>query len=190
MMTMQINIFFFFNDTATTEIYTLSLHDALPISIKKNWNEVTGWKQNSAFFQFNANTGIKIKFIRLFSGPSIKISHYDNHFNNNVYEINNISSPVFIAASGPSLKESFPFLKRYSDRIILAALPSSLRALKSESIIPDLVIHTDPGFWAKEHLKYLPDKKIPIIMPLTSAFVPETDNPIILFNQGTETTID
>src|SRR3712207_8533709 len=28
----MIHIFFFFNDTATTEIYTLSLHDALPIS--------------------------------------------------------------------------------------------------------------------------------------------------------------
>ena len=27
--------FFFFNDTATTEIYTLSLHDALPISVKQ-----------------------------------------------------------------------------------------------------------------------------------------------------------
>src|SRR5438477_6056035 len=27
------NFFFFFNDTATTEIYTLSLHDALPISV-------------------------------------------------------------------------------------------------------------------------------------------------------------
>src|SRR2546422_4579104 len=26
-------VFFFFNDTATTEIYTLSLHDALPILI-------------------------------------------------------------------------------------------------------------------------------------------------------------
>src|SRR3712207_8393546 len=26
--------YFFFNDTATTEIYTLSLHDALPISIE------------------------------------------------------------------------------------------------------------------------------------------------------------
>src|SRR2546430_5636373 len=26
-------LFFFFNDTATTEIYTLSLHDALPISL-------------------------------------------------------------------------------------------------------------------------------------------------------------
>src|SRR5260370_15621008 len=28
-------LFFFFNDTATTEIYTLSLHDALPISVGK-----------------------------------------------------------------------------------------------------------------------------------------------------------
>src|SRR3712207_7646296 len=31
---MSIYLFFFFNDTATTEIYTLSLHDALPISFE------------------------------------------------------------------------------------------------------------------------------------------------------------
>src|SRR2546426_1844729 len=31
-MLASISFFFFFNDTATTEIYTLSLHDALPIS--------------------------------------------------------------------------------------------------------------------------------------------------------------
>src|SRR3712207_9562182 len=30
-MVRQVDYFFFFNDTATTEIYTLSLHDALPI---------------------------------------------------------------------------------------------------------------------------------------------------------------
>src|SRR2546429_1900835 len=30
---MKAFLFFFFNDTATTEIYTLSLHDALPISL-------------------------------------------------------------------------------------------------------------------------------------------------------------
>src|SRR2546430_4034267 len=30
-------IFFFFNDTATTEIYTLSLHDALPIWMNPIW---------------------------------------------------------------------------------------------------------------------------------------------------------
>src|SRR5256884_3313586 len=33
METSTILLLFFFNDTATTEIYTLSLHDALPISV-------------------------------------------------------------------------------------------------------------------------------------------------------------
>src|SRR3712207_7558707 len=34
--------FFFFNDTATTEIYTLSLHDALPISGGQAQGHVAG----------------------------------------------------------------------------------------------------------------------------------------------------
>src|SRR3989475_2969204 len=34
---MSLSCFFFFNDTATTEIYTLSLHDALPISMYRAW---------------------------------------------------------------------------------------------------------------------------------------------------------
>src|SRR3989454_10408747 len=33
-------IFFFFNDTATTEIYTLSLHDALPILSADGYQQV------------------------------------------------------------------------------------------------------------------------------------------------------
>src|SRR5258708_32715811 len=32
----SLSLFFFFNDTATTEIYTLSLHDALPIYSTRN----------------------------------------------------------------------------------------------------------------------------------------------------------
>src|SRR2546422_10581932 len=32
----SLSFVFFFNDTATTEIYTLSLHDALPISLTFN----------------------------------------------------------------------------------------------------------------------------------------------------------
>src|SRR5258708_23112921 len=39
------SFFFFFNDTATTEIYTLSLHDALPISMVCPANGAT----NTAF---------------------------------------------------------------------------------------------------------------------------------------------
>src|SRR3712207_9399905 len=34
--------FFFFNDTATTEIYTLSLHDALPILNPRPWRQGRG----------------------------------------------------------------------------------------------------------------------------------------------------
>src|SRR3989442_5136523 len=34
MLAPSVHLFFFFNDTATTEIYTLSLHDALPISAR------------------------------------------------------------------------------------------------------------------------------------------------------------
>src|SRR3712207_8985517 len=37
------NYYFFFNDTATTEIYTLSLHDALPI-----WRELVGGREKEA----------------------------------------------------------------------------------------------------------------------------------------------
>src|SRR5262252_10245542 len=38
--------FFFFNDTATTEIYTLSLHDALPISWTSSWVSSPSWSAN------------------------------------------------------------------------------------------------------------------------------------------------
>src|SRR5256885_5945673 len=38
-------VFFFFNDTATTEIYTLSLHDALPISSQhRGACRARGWR--------------------------------------------------------------------------------------------------------------------------------------------------
>src|SRR5258705_10903285 len=36
------SLFFFFNDTATTEIYTLSLHDALPISFRARYPDRGG----------------------------------------------------------------------------------------------------------------------------------------------------
>src|SRR5258708_26832262 len=36
-------LLFFFNDTATTEIYTLSLHDALPISVCFPWRSARRW---------------------------------------------------------------------------------------------------------------------------------------------------
>src|SRR5437879_8895373 len=40
--------FFFFNDTATTEIYTLSLHDALPISMLRTVADIKATAQEAA----------------------------------------------------------------------------------------------------------------------------------------------
>src|SRR5256885_16572859 len=40
--------FFFFNDTATTEIYTLSLHDALPISARAAVSAVPRFRGRAA----------------------------------------------------------------------------------------------------------------------------------------------
>src|SRR6266480_7579630 len=40
---LSVFFFFFFNDTATTEIYTLSLHDALSISIRSPTSSSTSW---------------------------------------------------------------------------------------------------------------------------------------------------
>src|SRR2546430_5062456 len=44
----SIRCFFFFNDTATTEIYTLSLHDALPISYRSDRREHAGRVRGAA----------------------------------------------------------------------------------------------------------------------------------------------
>src|SRR6266487_5592565 len=44
----RIFFFFFFNDTATTEIYTLSLHDALPIWIRLEGERVAFFTQEGS----------------------------------------------------------------------------------------------------------------------------------------------
>src|SRR5258707_4392680 len=75
--------FFFFNDTATTEIYTLSLHDALPISapisnvrrkLGGTWRTEYEWLKRSTNPKRRGNTScqyfIKSSLIRCWSGPS------------------------------------------------------------------------------------------------------------------------
>src|SRR5256885_13262365 len=53
---MLIFLFFFFNDTATTEIYTLSLHDALPILSHVVWLKRRGAQAKLPFdIQTEAN---------------------------------------------------------------------------------------------------------------------------------------
>src|SRR5260370_9168320 len=50
-------LFFFFNDTATTEIYTLSLHDALPILPRSTSCAPTGLMSTPSFSASARNAG-------------------------------------------------------------------------------------------------------------------------------------
>lgn len=91
--------------------------------------------------------------------------------------------PIVITASGPSLKKCLPFLKKYKDNFFLISASSSLSVLIANQIIPDMVISTDGGFWAAEHLKILAKKykEIPIALA-NEAFVQAEillKNPII-----------
>src|SRR2546429_9689988 len=66
--------FFFFNDTATTEIYTLSLHDALPICVDFDYRQIE-------FFRYannlsGGNTGTRGKR-RLERAPDLGIRQND-----------------------------------------------------------------------------------------------------------------
>src|SRR2546427_8882575 len=59
--------FFFFNDTATTEIYTLSLHDALPIyEIAADLNRRCSRGHGAFLFQFAASTRRAVRVISLY----------------------------------------------------------------------------------------------------------------------------
>src|SRR5260370_42425986 len=71
MYKVTLTIVFFFNDTATTEIYTLSLHDALPISVN-----TTGYIDHAAFLgTINPDTNKIPK--HLFQGY---LNIYNNYF--------------------------------------------------------------------------------------------------------------
>jgi hypothetical protein len=85
-------------------------------------------------------------------------------------EIWSLSAPLpllVIAASGPSLADALPHLSRVRQRIALWALPSAVRALAAAGLAPDLVVLTDPGLYATQHL--VAGLDAPIAMPLSAA---------------------
>ena len=80
-----------------------------------------------------------------------------------------IETPICIAASGPSLEEALPLIASYRDRFRLWALPSSLLALKTAGVSPDLVVLTDPGYYAIAHVHPAANLQLALAMPLTAA---------------------
>ena len=79
--------FFFFNDTATTEIYTLSLHDALPIFfvLFSSQDEVKKFVNYMNDLHPNIKFTYDIEKDHTFSFLDVKITRENNHFSTSVY---------------------------------------------------------------------------------------------------------
>ena len=68
--------------------------------------------------------------------------------------LKNLNKPVIIAASGPSLESSLPFLKKFRASYFLIAVSSAFLPLSRNGIESDLVMSSDGGYWAKKHLDF------------------------------------
>jgi hypothetical protein len=60
--------------------------------------------------------------------------------------------PVFLAAAGPSLDESGPFLTDIARRCVVVAVDTSLNFLLRGGVEPDFVVSVDPQYWNLRHL--------------------------------------
>lgn len=88
----------------------------------------------------------------------------------NFYHLNRTNLPVLIAASGRSLEDCLPKIKEERKKIYLMCVSSAASVLLKYKIIPDLVISTDGGFWAKKHLEALKNHtEIPLALAAEGA---------------------
>lgn len=76
--------------------------------------------------------------------------------------------PVLIAASGPTLEDALPLIREMRAAMDVWALPSACAALQASGVAPDLVVMTDPGYYAMHHLHF-DAPGCPIAMPLSAA---------------------
>lgn len=98
---------------------------------------------------------------------SISFINYSKH----LYKLNKkIKSQILIISSGPSLKDTISIIKNNQKYLFIIALSSAIKVCLNNDIIPDLVITTDGGYWAGQHLKSLYKFNIPVAIPV-EAFI-------------------
>ena len=94
-----------------------------------------------------------------------------------------VQRPLVVAASGPSLEEVARPLAGLRRHFELWALPSALRALAAAGLEPDLVVATDPGYYATAH--FFRQRVARVAMPLSAAPLPSRAQPAVsLFAEG------
>jgi len=76
--------------------------------------------------------------------------------------------PIVIMASGPSLEQSYPLVKKHRSNFSLWALPSALGYCRQHDILPDLVVVTDPGYYSAYHFYGSGLRRLRLAMPLSA----------------------
>lgn len=154
------------------------LESSLPDNLPENLN-LMEWLPGESCFPENAKL-IKnqfLKYMQILQGNTITSMKFAkrwllNGLRNFIEQdyslcIDNITDDIVIAASGFSLNHHLTDLKRKSEFCFIVALPSSVKALLEHEIVPDLIISTDPGFYASYHYRSFPEN-VPVLSPLSS----------------------
>jgi len=71
--------------------------------------------------------------------------------------------PVFLAAAGPSLDETEPYLCEIYKRCLVVAVDTSLRFLRERKIEPDFALSVDPQYWNSRHLDRVPSPETRLV---------------------------
>ena len=71
--------------------------------------------------------------------------------------------PVFIAAAGPSLDKTGPYLTEIHKRCLIIAMDTSLRFLAASGIEADFVVSVDAQYWNFRHLDRVQGKKVRLL---------------------------
>src|SRR6266568_3271179 len=108
--------FFFFNDTATTEIYTLSLHDALPISCRRV--NITALDPETGVWRALAVVGLTPEQERAWQADADRAGERDERADPAVLERLQAGEVVIIDMTQPPYSER---LNAYGARTVLVA---------------------------------------------------------------------
>ncbi len=93
----------------------------------------------------------------------------------------NINADTVVALSGgPSVTESLSAIFRYRRGFALLGVSSVAEAASHSGVIPDILVHTDAGFWAKRYHRDLPT----VISFRATPPVHPKERPEILFRSG------
>ena len=79
--------------------------------------------------------------------------------------------PVLIAASGPSLNAVISKIPLFREKCFIICLSSAIKAFLSNNIIPDLILTTDGGYYAGQHLKALINTNNLLVAAPCEAFI-------------------